>query len=237
MQVTAKRKLSPGGGARVHGASNFLVDPAAGTDECPALWRPEDNPGVLVVAASAVCRQEFASALQTRSLVAEAEVGPDRHIVLAGKHARHRLLMTPPAARGGYIVRADCSISVRLAALSAFHGPQRSRQATAARATLTPSPYLRHRLVLLLAILDRLDPNSGEPATVRQIARDLTFRGHDYDRAIEWKSSSGRRQTQRLIAEAHRMVTTGYRDLLKCSPRLASRTGRCDESHDDPNQE
>ena len=175
--------------------------------------------------------------MQTRSLVAAAEVGAERHIVLAGKHARHRLVMTPPAARDGYIVPADRSMSVRLAALSAFHEHQRSRQASAARATLTPSPYLRHRLVLLLAILDRLDPNSGESATVRQIARDLTFRGHDHDRAIEWKSSSGRRQTQRLIAEAHRMVATGYRDLLKCSLRHAQRTGHCDESHDGPNQQ
>jgi hypothetical protein len=235
--LTAQRKLSPAGGARVHGASNFLVDPASRADDCPALWRPEDNPSVIVAASSAVCRKELASGLQTGSLVAAAEVGAERHIVLAGKHARHRLVMTPLAARDGYIVPADRSMSVRLAALSAFHEHQRSRQASAARATLTPSPYLRHRLVLLLAILDRVDPHSGEPATVRQIARDLTFRGHDYDRAIEWKSSSGRRQTQRLIAEARRMVATGYRDLLKCSPRHASRTGHCDESHDGPNQE
>ena len=230
VQVTAKRKLSPAGEARVHGASNFLVDPASGADVCPALWRPEDNPSVVVVASSAMCRKELASAFHMRSPLVEAEAGADRHLVLAGKHARHRLVVTPPAARDGYIVRADRSMSVRLAALSAFHEHPRSRQAIAARAALTPSPYLRHRLVLLLAILDRLDPPSGEPATVRQIARDLTFPGQDYDRAIEWKSSSDRRQTQRLVAEARRMTTTGYRDLLTGSMRLASRTERCDGS-------
>lgn len=205
---------------RVRGASNFLADPALGADVCPAFWRPEHNPSVILVALSTACRKEFETALHARTILAEAKTEAGRHMVLAGRRARHRLLMMHSTKHDGYFVPGDRSLPIRLAALGAFHDP-RGRQTSGSPAALKPTAYQRRRLALLLAILDRLEQPSCEPATVRQITRDLLLPRIDYERAIEWKTSSHRRQAQRLIAEARRMMATGYRDLLKGSMRPA----------------
>lgn len=160
----------------------------------------------------------------------EGETEAGRHLVLAGRHARHRLLVMRSAATspGGYVVAADSSMPVRLAALSAFHEDPRSPQAGAARAALKPSAYQRHRLALLLAILDRLEQSPRDPPTIRQIAGELVFPSRTFERAIDWKSSSHRRQAQRLVAEARRMMTTGYRDLLRSCTRRDGTTDHGD---------
>ncbi len=62
--------------------------------------------------------------------------------------------------------------------------------------------------------------------TVAGYLPDNTLAG--YERAIEWKTSSHRRQAQRLVAEARRMMATGYRDLLKGSMRPALDSDDCD---------
>ena len=173
---------------------------------------------------------EFETALHARTILAEAETEAGRHIVLAGRRARHRLVMMHSAERDGYFVPGDRSIPIRLAARGAFHD-RRGRQASGSPAALKPTAYQRRRLALLLAILDRLEQPSRGPATVRQITRDLLLPGLGYERAIEWKTSSHRRQAQRLIAEARRMMATGYRDLLRGSMRPAlgsEHSGDCD---------
>jgi hypothetical protein len=149
-------------------------------------------------------------------MLAQAKTERGRHIVLASMRARHRLVITHSAERDGYFVPKDHSIPIRLAALGAFHD-LRSRQTVGSPAALKPTAYQRRRLALLLAILDRLE----QSATVRQIAHELVLPGLGYERAIEWKTSSHRRQAQRLIAEARRMMAIGYRDLLRGSMRPA----------------
>jgi repressor of nif and glnA expression len=70
-------------------------------------------------------------------------------------------------------------------------------------------------MALLLAILDVLAEHGGQCVNTRHIAAELVFPGAQIpDRAIEWKSSSLRRQTQRLIAAAKSMRDGGYRHLL-----------------------
>ncbi len=225
--IAAQRNPSPQGEVRVRGASNFLVDPTRGADVCPAFWRADHNPGVVLVERSAARGTRFEIALHARAILAEAETEAGRHMVLAGRQARHRILMMHPGERDGYFVPGDRALPIRLAALGAFHAP-RSRQAAASRTALKPTAYQRRRLSLLLAILDRLQQPSREPATVRQIAHELVLPGLGYERAIEWKTSSHRRQAQRLVAEARRMMATGYRDLLKGSMRPALDSDDCD---------
>lgn len=135
--------------------------------------------------------------------------------MLASTRARHRLVVMYSAERDGYFLPAD-SIPIRLAALGAFHD-FRGRQTVGSPAALKPTAYQSRRLALLLAVLDRLE----QSAPVRQIAHELVLPGLGYERAIEWKTSSHRRQAQRLIAEARRMMATGYRDLLRSSMRPA----------------
>lgn len=205
---------------------NFFVDPSRGADVCPAFWRPEGNPGVIVAALSAECGSPFEAAFHQRAVVMEMMTEAGRHLVLAGQHARHRIVITDHSDHAGYIVRADRAMPLALAALSAFHEDRCSPRAAAARAILTPSANQRRRLALLLSILDRLEQPASGAATTRQIASELVFPGWTFERAIDWKSSSHRRQTQRLVAEARRMMATGYRDLLRGCMRPQPIIGR-----------
>lgn len=174
---------------------------------------------VVIVQAAGSCAARVEAALSARAIAADVQSEAGRHVVLAGPGVRHRLLIVSCASapRDGYLVPHDGLLSVRLAALTAFAADPRSPDTSAARAVLTPSHYQRRRLALLLAILDRQQAGSGEPATIRHVAQDLIYPGLVSGRAIDWKSSSHRRQAQRLLAAARRMMASGYRDLLKAS--------------------
>jgi hypothetical protein len=158
---------------------------------------------------------ELEAALGARTVLANAEDEDRRHLVLWDGGQRFRLNVTGSTAGSDFIVRADSTISLRLAALDAFCAGARRRNSSAIGNALRPSAYVRHRLALLLAILDRMEDPDAPAATVRQIAHDLVFPGLAHDRAVEWKSSSRRRQTQRLMAKARHMTTSGYLDLLR----------------------
>lgn len=77
---------------------------------------------------------------------------------------------------------------------------------------LYPTAAQRRRLALMLAALDFAD---GSTPSLRRIAEAVLYPRHDLGRAIEWKSSSQRRQAQRLVNGARHLVETGYLDLLK----------------------
>lgn len=138
----------------------------------------------------------------------------DRHgisLVADGQRARHRVHLVACTGRSGeprFALRTDQWVNVSFAALAAL-----LRQAIPAHPFL-PTPFRRERLVRMLAILDLLDVSSDNPATVRQVAQEITFRGLSWLRAAEWKASSQRRHTQRLIAEAEAMRDRGYLKLL-----------------------
>ncbi|WP_454597770.1 DUF2285 domain-containing protein [Qipengyuania sp. SM2507] len=167
--------------------------------------------------------------LGRRKIIAEAQTERGRHLVIAGPRARHRVLVAKCVvpSPGGYLVAADGPLDLRLAALSAFLAHPSCPRAVVARAALKPSVYQAYRLQLLLAILDRLDHPSGAQPTMRQIASDLIYPGTSGGRAIDWKTSSRRRQTQRLVAEARHMRDEGYRALLApASSSISSNTHR-----------
>ena len=55
-----------------------------------------------------------------------------------------------------------------------------------------------------------------KPIGVPRLVREKTsYPRSDLGRAIEWKSSSERRHTQRLVSEAHHLMRQGYRALLQ----------------------
>ena len=109
------------------------------------------------------------------------------------------------------------SLGVRVAALSEFHRSKEGAATKAHHRLLKPSAYKRYRLSILLAILDLLEAASPKQVTLRELAKALIYPGLKAGRAIDWKTSSHRRQTQRLVAEAHRMAAEGYRELLNPS--------------------
>lgn len=140
-----------------------------------------------------------------------------RHLVLGDWRRRHRILIKPRASSvSGYVVSPDSWVQMRLEAIKAFDGRTRSGRHSTANDALKPSGYQKCRLTVLLKILDALHQRGdGRFATLREIAQKVVYQNVDIGRAIEWKSSSHRRQTQRLINEAQLLVNGGYRWLLK----------------------
>lgn len=149
--------------------------------------------------------------LAGRHIVAEQHE-EDRHcLVLDGRRARHRLrIIGAGAVHPAYEFRvpADPHLSERLTALSAFVlGARPDRN-------FLPTPYRRHRLVRLLAILDLAERSDHDGSLLRRIAIEIFSSRAAQGRAIDWKSSSERRQAQRLLAEARSTADIGYRNLL-----------------------
>lgn len=83
-----------------------------------------------------------------------------------------------------------------------------------------PSAYQKHRLQLLLAILDLILAPAGRRPTTYAIARRLVYPNIEFGSSVEWKSSTHRRQTQRLIDEAHKLMLGGYRNILRGPPKV-----------------
>lgn len=198
---------------------NFLVDPQHPADEVPAIWRVEDNPSVVIIATPDHVVSPFPDLIEASTRLADQETRAGRHLVLATRSGRHRLLLTRSAAAPSYLLPADATVAVRLAATSAFHGSTVSYPPLLHRLPLRPSPYQSHRFALLLAIIDRCDDHGREAPTLRDLARDVIFPGLDVGAAIDWKTSSHRRQVQRLVSEARRMALVGFRKMLRHGAR------------------
>ena len=198
---------------RVHGALNFPIDPDLSARSHPAIWQAGENPNVVILSGSGAVAARAAC-----DLIAKRTSNAGDHLVLAGGGARHRLLVMASARLGGdnYLIPQDQSVPIRLAALDAFHCCVAGSAVPTKRYQLRPTTYQSQRLRLLLAILDTLG-RAPEGVTLREIAGTLVYRGLSAQRAIDWKSSSQRRQTQRLVAEARRMASHGYLDLLRQS--------------------
>ena len=199
---------------RVHGALNFPIDPDLSARSDPAIWRAEENPNIVILSGSGAVKAARAAC----DLIAKRASNAGDHLVLADTGARHRLLVMASARLGGdnYLIPQDQSVPIRLAALDAFHRCVDGSAVPTKRYPLRPTTYQSRRLHLLLAILDNL-ARAPEGVTLREIAGTLVYRGLSAQRAIDWKSSSQRRQTQRLVAEARRMASHGYLDLLRQS--------------------
>lgn len=144
----------------------------------------------------------------------EARIHEGRHLIFDGKCGRYRILIKPArlGLQGGYIIQHDPWLEARISAIRDFN------KALEGRETLKPARptnYQRRRLELLLAILDSLFLPDGRRRTLRQLAQTVIYPRSDLGRAIEWKSSSERRHTQRLVSEAHYLMREGYRALLQ----------------------
>ena len=202
---------------RVHGALNFPIDPDLSARSHPAIWQAEENAHVVILSGSGAVAARAAC-----DLIAKRTSNAGDHLVLAGGGARHRLLVMASARLGGdnYLIPRDQSFPIRLAALDAFHCCVDGSAAPSVRNQLQPTAYQSHRFHLLLAILDALS-RAPEGVMLKDIAGTIVYRGLSAQRAIDWKSSSQRRQTQRLVVEARRMASHGYLGLLRQS-RLRS---------------
>lgn len=139
-----------------------------------------------------------------------------RHMVL-GDHGGPHHVWQRHVSNGrslAYILVRDDAIETRRRAAQRLDrrlgGAPPSQRAGAFR----PTPFQRRRLNLLLDILD-LTQGSDERPTSYEIARCLIYRHATIRRGQEWKSSTERRRTLRLIGQARRLMTGDYRSLLR----------------------
>lgn len=135
-------------------------------------------------------------------------------------------MVAPYSPDTGYYIRRDAWFRTRLAAVEAFDLSNRSTELRKPHALLFPTVHQRHRLILWLGILDRVTQRDKVFPTLRDIAKDVVYRDADLGRAIEWKSSSHRRHTQRLVNEARFFMLGGYRLLLKGSLQKSALAGK-----------
>ena len=144
----------------------------------------------------------------------EATNHEGRHIIFEGKCRRYRILIKPArlGLEGGYIIQYDPWLEARISAIWDFN---KALEGAEILRPTRPTSYQRRRLELLLAILDSKFLPDGRRRTLRQMAQTIIYPRSELGRAIEWKSSSERRHTQRLISEAHHLMRQGYRALLQ----------------------
>lgn len=196
------------------GVWSFPFRPDLSAAREPAIWRASEAPSIIILEQSSDATEWAwrASILGDREIVGDVSNREGRHLVLADRLGRHRVLVQHRAeVLPGYRILKDEWLDLRIAAIQAL---QSAGDEPNARSRLAPTQYQSHRLALLLGILDLLALTEGR-ATNREIATSVLYPRLAAGRAIEWKGSSERRQTQRLVREARYMMNEGYRGLLK----------------------
>ncbi|WP_454887162.1 DUF2285 domain-containing protein [Sphingomonas oryzagri] len=151
-------------------------------------------------------------------ILADRILSDGRHVVLGDVDGPHHLWLrdTLPGHPLAYVIVRDPAIEARRRA--AWRLDRRLAGAPPLRrdGAFRPTPFQRRRLELLLDILDMLQaPPSTPRPTSHEIARRLIYPGMTIGRGMEWKSSTERRRTQRLIDEALALMHGGYRTLLR----------------------
>lgn len=148
-------------------------------------------------------------------LLVEATNSSERHSVYAHGTARLRLCVRHVANRAvaAYAVPLNADCLPRLAAVTRLAQAACRKRCSPLRglhSSANPTTYQSRRLIQLLAIHDA----QAAGASPRDLAFGLVFRGHPPLAGALWKGSSERRHVLRLIAEARRLVASGYRQIL-----------------------
>jgi hypothetical protein len=189
-----------------------VLDPDRSANETAIFWRPELLASVLMLeAAPSVFRT--ARRLEQLDLThATLRAHPDDEaaIVIADPDGDHYLVAgaIDPAQPLAVLLPLDDNFHIRAEAALRFQRRLFGRAAGPLPRALTLTPRHRLRLVRMVRALD--GRSSG--ATYREIAAVL-FETHQQS-ATEWKTSSIRAQTIRLVKDAETMVRGGYLRLL-----------------------
>jgi hypothetical protein len=138
---------------------------------------------------------------------------PDgRHMVIASPGGLHRLWLREikPNASLAVIIPTDRNFAQRIVAVTRFERGLRGAVSGQSKPGYLPTAFQRNRLYLLLNLLDA----EREGASRREMASSLLYRNSAPMGRAEWKGSSQRRRTHRMIDEAKHMMVCGYRQLL-----------------------
>jgi len=195
-----------------NGGCAFVLDPDRPARETAIFWRPEFVASVLLIeAAPAVFRS--ARRLEQFDLTdatLRALIGGGHAVLLPDAGGDHDLVVgaSDPPQPLAVLLPLDGSFHIRVEAALRFHRRLFGRAAGPLPRALTLTPRHRLRLVRMVRALD--GRSSG--ANYREIAAVL-FETHRQS-ATEWKTSSIRAQTIRLVKDAEKMMGGGYLRLL-----------------------
>ena len=133
-------------------------------------------------------------------------------MVITVAASTHRLWLreTRPGVSLAVTVPVDRCFGLRIAAITRFERRLRGLACDRPPQYYLPTAFQRGRLFLLLNLLDA----EMAGASRREMASVLLYRNGASMGRAEWKGSSQRRRTHRMIDEARHMMARGYRDLL-----------------------
>lgn len=147
------------------------------------------------------------------AILADRVAGAERHQVMGNRGGRHRVWLPDTAPRATPLAIAlpggPDAVLRSFAADGLIRAVQGLPRGSTPQFRLTP--YQRHRLALLLAVLDAREAGGR----VRDIAASVVYPRMESLRGAAWAGSSERRQTYRLIEEARGIAAGGYRALLR----------------------
>ncbi len=200
------------GAQRSDGGCDFLLDPDRPASETAIFWRPELFASVLILQAAPA---DFRTARRFDSFDPNHEThltlpGGESGILLGDPDGDHHLVadaieLGQPLA---ILLPLDDSFHIRAEAALRFQRRLSGRAAGPIPRVLTLTPRHRLRLTRMVRAID--GRSSG--ATYREIAAVLFNASRQS--ATEWKTSSIRAQTIRLVRDAREMILGGYRRLL-----------------------
>lgn len=195
-----------------NGGCAFLLDPDRSASETAIFWRPELVASVLLIepAPAVFLAAKRLDQLDLTHATLHAQPGGEGAIILADPDGDHHLVVgaIDPAQPLAVLLPLDDNFHIRAEAALRFQRRLFGRAPGPLPRALTLTPRRRLRLVRMVRALD----GRSADATYREIAGVL----FDTPRqsATEWKTSSIRAQTIRLVKDAETMVRGGYLRLL-----------------------
>lgn len=185
--------------------------------EAPALWLPSVCPATIILDAAPLPfgRSALRPLKAWPGLLADQTLSDGRHFIIADTDGPHHVWLKSTADRLAYVLVHDDQLDARIAAIRRFERRLAGAPQTRLPPGFRPTAFQRHRLNLLLGILDAVSGRGRAAVTTHEIARRLVYPGMTIGRGSQWKSSSQRRRTQRLIDEARALMHGGYLRLLR----------------------
>lgn len=149
-------------------------------------------------------------------VLADRTLSNGRHLVLGDHDASHRIWIRDTAPRQplAYVIARDKWIEQRWNAARRLDRRLAGAAPLRLPSGIQPTGFQRYRLSMLLDILDDVMAPGGTRISTHEIALRHVYPGMTIGRGTQWKASSERRRTQRLIEEALGLMRGGYRALL-----------------------
>ncbi|MEK6638787.1 MAG: DUF2285 domain-containing protein [Pseudomonadota bacterium] len=146
------------------------------------------------------------------TVLADYEATDGRHLIIAVPGGKLRLWVRTQHSCTQFtvVIPADSHFTTRATAVARFAAILTGTVRKAQPPPCLPSAFQRHRLSLLLALLDA--EQSG--ATRREMATHLLYRNSAPLAGALWTGSSQRRRVHRMVRQARHLAQAQYRDLL-----------------------